>query len=87
MTAFASGEYQKQVGVMTESDGWKWFIHEHEKRFVEMIESGLNCKQVWPERMTTGNYQQIFEMLEWIGLSWNENIVTKVKIKRERVTQ
>ncbi len=86
MTAFASGEYQKQVGAMTESDGWKWFIHEHEKRFVEMIESGVNCKVVWPERMKSGNYQQIFEMLEWIGLSWNENIVTKVSpLLKERV--
>jgi len=84
MTAFSSGAYQKEVGVMTESEGWKWFIHEHEKYFVDMIESGLNCKVIWPERMVTGNYQQIYEMIEWLGLEWNENIVTCMKFKTEK---
>ena len=87
MTAFASGAYQKEVGAMTEADGWKWFIRQHEKIFVEMIEAGLNCRQLWPERMCSGDYLQIYETLEWCRLSWNENIVTKINplLKKERV--
>lgn len=78
MTAFASDAYQKEVDVLTESDGWKWWIHEHEKRFVEMIESGVNCKVLWPERMINGNYQQVLEMLDWNHLRWNEKVIPLV---------
>jgi len=68
MRAFSSPANKKAVGVKTEYDGWLWWVHEHEKRFEEMIREGLNCKQVWPERMVEGNYAQMKEMLEWLGL-------------------
>ena len=40
-----------------------------------MIEAGLNCKVVWPERMVSGDYQQIHETLEWLGLKWNKEVI------------
>lgn len=58
-----------------DKEGWLGWVHQHEKLFVEMIETGLNCKVIWPERMVTGDYQQIYEMLDWLGLEWNKNIV------------
>jgi len=70
-----------KTGYMTaykDKEGWLNWIHEHEKVFVEMIEAGVNCKIVWPERMATGDYQQIFEMLDWLGLSWSDNIIEMV---------
>ena len=70
-----------KTGYMTaykDREGWLWWIHEHEKLFVEMIEAGVNCKIVWPERMASGDYQQIFEMLDWLGLSWSDNIIEMV---------
>ena len=39
-----------------------------------MIEAGLNCRIIWPERMVTGDYQQIYETIEWLGLRWNNAI-------------
>ena len=66
------------MGVKTEQEGWLWWVHEQEKQFVAMIEFGLNCKVVWPERMVSGDYSQINEMLEWVGLSWNDRIVGMV---------
>ena len=52
-------------------EGWLTMVHEYEQRFVEMITKGLNCKIVWPERMVQGNYQQLYELCDWLGLQWN----------------
>lgn len=59
-------------------EGWLGWVHQHEKLFVEMIETGLNCKVIWPERMVYGDYQQIYEMLDWLGLEWNKEIVNLI---------
>jgi hypothetical protein len=74
MTAFADKEIQQKVGVKNERDGWKWWVYEHERRFIEMIEAGVNCKQIWPERMAMGDFTQIEEMLKWLDLPWKNDI-------------
>lgn len=58
----------------TEEEGWLWWIHQYEERFRNMIESGLNCRVIWPERMVTGDYHQMYETIEWLGLKWNNDI-------------
>jgi len=78
MKLFKDPTCLKQIRASSEEEGWKWWIHQYEKRFVEMIEAGVNCKQVWPERMVTGDYQQIYETLEWLGLEWNSKIVETI---------
>jgi hypothetical protein len=52
-------------------EGWLSLVHEYEAKFVEMIQEGLNCKIIWPERMIHGDYQQLYELCEWLGLEWN----------------
>jgi len=76
MKAFKDEEIRKKIGVKTEEEGWLWMVHEYEKRFVEMIMSGIDCKVIWPDRMVYGDYQQIYEMLEWLGLPWKSEILT-----------
>jgi hypothetical protein len=64
-----------KTGYMTayeDDKGWLEWIHEHEDRFRDMIDAGLNCKILWPERMINGDYTQLHEILEWLGLSWKE---------------
>jgi hypothetical protein len=78
MAAFKNPQNRDLIGVSSEQEGWLWWVHQHEKLFVEMIEAGLNCKIIWPERMANGDYSQIFEMLEWVGLQWNEKIVETI---------
>jgi hypothetical protein len=78
MDAFKDKINQKLVGANSEQEGWLWWVHEHEKLFVEMIEAGLNCKIIWPERMVNGDYSQIFEMLEWLGLKWDDSIINTI---------
>lgn len=66
-----------KTGYMTafsDQIGWLGWVHDHEKYFVEMIEKGLNCKVVWPERMAIGDFDQMQEIAEWINLPWNFEI-------------
>ncbi len=53
----------------THGEWIKWVNH-HEQKFVEMVQAGLNVKVIWPERMIKGNYEQAYELIEWLGLSW-----------------
>jgi hypothetical protein len=76
MDAFGDRTVQQLVGVDTERDGWLWWVKEHEKLFVEMINTGLNVKVIWPERMLDGNFEQIHEMLDWLGLPWKVGIIS-----------
>lgn len=65
------------MNAYTEYDEWiKWLNH-HESCFVEMIQAGLNVKQIWPERLIKGNYEQLYEVVEWLGLNWKPDEVMK----------
>ena len=78
MRAFKSLENQKVVGASSEREGWLWWVHQYEQRFVEMITAGLNCKVIWPERMVHGDYQQMYQTLEWLGLPWNSEVLSLI---------
>ena len=43
-----------------------------------MIEAGVNCKIVWPERMVRGDYYQMYEAMDWVGLPWNTKVLSVV---------
>lgn len=81
MNAFNNTAIQKAVGVNSSAEGWKWWVHQHEKHFREMIEAGLNVKIVWPERMVEGDYSQMYEMLDWLGLEWNSEVFNFIEPK------
>jgi hypothetical protein len=78
MKIFKSISNRRLIGVVEEKDGWLWWIHQYEKTFVDMIESGINCKVVWPERMVTGDYKQMEETVNWLGLQWDPTIIEKI---------
>lgn len=87
MKAYSSPAVQKAINVQNERDGWIWWVRQHEKRFVEMIQAGLNCKIVWPERMVDGDYSQMKEMLEWLGLEWKSEILDFIEPKLWKARQ
>lgn len=74
MRKFKDTETLKLLNLEKEEDGWLWLVHQYENKFVEMIQAGLNCRVIWPERMVTGNFEQIYETIKWLGLEWNKNI-------------
>lgn len=75
MKAFIMKEKRDEVGATTEQEGWLWWIHQHEERFREMMNAGLNTTVIWPERMVDGDYHQIKDMIEWLGLEWKSEEV------------
>jgi len=78
MSAFSSPIVRKNVGVANEEEGWRWWVHQYEERMVAMIMDGLNCRVIWPERMVSGDYQQIMETIEWLGLSWKSEVLSYI---------
>jgi hypothetical protein len=83
MRAFSRIATQRAVGVTNEKDGWIWWVNEHLDRFVDLVqaEDGPNYKIVWPHRMVNGDYQQMMETIEWLGLNWNRDILDFVEEK------
>lgn len=75
MRAFRDRRIQRAVGAATERDGWLWWVRHHIQCFVSMIEEGLNCFQIWPERMVDGDYGQLYQLMDWLGLSWNSEVL------------
>lgn len=78
MTLYKDENRLKQEGFKTEEEGWLSWIHIYEERFIEMFKS-VNCKVVWPERMVAGDYEQLKEVVEWVGLQWNEKVPELMK--------
>jgi hypothetical protein len=74
MQAFKKESTRKFMNISTEKEGWLWMVREYEKRFVEMITEGLNCKVVYPERLVDGDYSQLRETIEWLNLSWKSEV-------------
>jgi hypothetical protein len=81
MRAFRNENNQHKVGVDNARDGWIWWVHQHEQRFVEMIQAGLNVKVVWPQRMVQGDYKQMYETVEWLGLKWSSGVLSFIDPK------
>jgi len=74
MNAFSLDKNKKAVKANSEYDGWLWWVRQHEDCFVEMIQAGLNVKVIYPERMVYGDYKQMQETIEWLGLKWNNEV-------------
>jgi len=81
MRAFSRKQFRDAVGAKDEQAGWLWWVHQHEKRWVEMIEAGLNVKVVWPERMVMNDFSQMMETIEWLGLKWSEEVLSFISPK------
>ena len=68
----------KYMNAYTTKEQWLEWVHEYEHRFVEMIEAGLNCKQIWPERMVNNDYSQMDETIQWAGLHWRKEVMDTI---------
>ena len=71
MTEFAHTNTLKELGLKNEKDGWNWWVEQYKEKFVEILNNGINVKVVWPEKMVNGDYSEIKDAVEWLGLEWN----------------
>jgi hypothetical protein len=72
MMAFKDVANIKAIGAKDEASAWLWWVDEYEKKFIEMINEGINHRIIWPERMVDGDYQQLYDLCDWLGLKWDE---------------
>lgn len=70
MNAFRKQANRRAVGARSEVEGWHWWVTQHEKRFREMIEAGLQVRVVWTDRLPQGDFSEMAEVVEWAGLTW-----------------
>jgi len=76
MRAFQNKDIQRSVGVDNERDGWLWWVNHHLQMFRDMMDAGLNCHIIWPERMVNGDYSQLMELIEWCSLPWKSEVLS-----------
>lgn len=81
MRAFGIRQNQRAVGASSEKEGWAWWVEQHLIRFREMQDAGLNCRVIWPEKMIQGDYQPLYETMEWLGLEWNSKVLSFIDPK------
>jgi hypothetical protein len=74
MRKFKNPDNLHFLGLTEEKDGWLWWIHQYEQKYIEMIQNGLNYREVWPERMRDGDFEQVKEIVNWCGLNWNSKV-------------
>jgi hypothetical protein len=77
MCGFSSKERQQEIGVSSEREAWLWWVKQHELIFQEMVAAGLNIKVVWPEDLVDGNYDSVKEILNWVELPFDEEMLRK----------
>ena len=58
------------MNAFNKREDWHWYVYYHKERFVEMVMSGLNVKQVWPEKMLYGDYEEMYDTIRWLDLTW-----------------
>lgn len=77
MNAYASVDIQKEIGVIGEKAGWFWWVKQHERLFEQMVQAGVDYKVIWPEDLVDGNFESIKDILDWVGLPYNEDEIKK----------
>jgi hypothetical protein len=60
--------------------GWLGMVEQYENRFREMIAEGINHKIIWPERMVDGDYGQLHELCDWLGIELTDKALDRIKI-------
>jgi hypothetical protein len=56
-------------------EDWQGWVNKHINRFNEMLHSNLNLREVWPQEMIDGQFDEIKSVIEWLGLEWDEEKV------------
>ena len=63
------------TGYMTGYDtkeGWQRWIDMHKWRFAEMVNQRLDVLQIWPQEMLRGDLTRLRELVDHLGLDWEE---------------
>lgn len=79
MNTFSNPHLLHALKLETEEQGWLWWVHQQEKQLSALQEKGVNMKIVWPDRMVDGDYCQVKDVFDWLGLEWSDQFVEVVE--------
>lgn len=80
MKAFKNKDVLSTIKVNNETEGWLWWIRYHEQLMQNMLATvKIHYMEVWPERIAQGDYSQIYKMINWLGLEWNDKIIPTIE--------
>lgn len=80
MKAFKTRSVLNSINVQDEKEGWLWWIKQHEELMKQILSTvKIDYMEIWPERMAQGDYSQVYKMLNWLGLEWNDKIISTVE--------
>lgn len=74
MTAMNNPQYLEAIGASTPEEGWRWWAGVYQERFLEMTYAIRYIHTVWVERMAFGDFTEMQQLIDWLGLEWNPNI-------------
>lgn len=84
MDTFKKEVNKTKINAFSEEQCWKWVISEYIRRFEVMKKSGLDVMFIYPELIKETKYNNVKELIEWVGLEYKEKEVIEfinIKIK------
>lgn len=58
-----------------DAQGWKKWVAVHEERFAGIKTAKLDHMEFWPTKVIEGDYEYAQDMIEYLGLDWQEEMV------------
>jgi len=65
------------MNAYSDAEGWQEWIDHHKECFEEMYIMGLDACEIWTPPLIDGDLSGVKEMIEWLGLTWDEEKVTE----------
>lgn len=56
-------------------EDWQGWVNYYKGRFLEMTVHGIDVREIWPSKFIEGDYTEVKEALQGLGLRWNEKAV------------
>ena len=66
---------RRQAGVETPADGWEMWVNRHLELIQELKDRGVDYMEVHPDKIVDGEYRELIEVVDWLGLQWQEQQV------------
>jgi len=84
MSAYKDVETLKLVGVNNEYDGWANYLNSYLTFITSILKKVSNIYVIRPEQMVNGDYTVLYNLIEWLGLDWNSDVLSYMDKKLEK---
>lgn len=61
-----------QAGCKTPAEGWKMWVNRYLELIQELKDNGVSYKEVYPDKIVDGDFTELQDVVNWLGLKWQE---------------